>query len=68
MFLLFGGMYYYPAGGMDDLIGKYNMYTAAFNALQELNIFTEWAQIYNIDTGEVWRYTRHGKMQEWEEV
>lgn len=67
MYLLFCGMYYYPSPGIDDLVGNFDMYNTAFNALLQQSVSSEWGVIYNPETEEVWKFHRKGPNQEWEE-
>ena len=67
MFLLFSGMDHYPCGGIEDLIGSFDMHNKAFQKMSDLNIFDDWAHIFNTETGEIWFYRREGEKQEFEE-
>ena len=52
-YLLFAGNAYYPSGGAEDLIGKFNSINEAEAAFNPSNYTLGWANILDLDTLEI---------------
>ena len=49
-YLLFSGDFYYPGGGCDDLIGRYDTIEAALQDLPKRESSVDWAHVLGLDT------------------
>ena len=49
-YILFAGDTYYPGGGWDDFIGRFETKEAAYSAAAELN--EDWFQVVDINANE----------------
>lgn len=64
IFLVFSGWDYYPSGGYNDLVGRFETFQEACNALAVVMKQNDWGQIYNPVTDELWSQdARKGELQ-----
>lgn len=51
VFLVFGGDHYYPSGGWEDLLGRFDTMEEAMGFARELRC--DWVQVVNAESGEI---------------